>query len=298
MTNAEVCDNIIIDKLYATTIQPISQLYYSYFEINCQAEPGRIIGDTCTVKHKSELDSTNGPDSSFQTIYDTIRERICLLEYPPAMRLSENALATEFGVSRTPIRRVLQRLELEGLVVSNRGVGTIVTTVDLKSFKEVYALRMKLHEVNGELSPVAHVSDDEIAILEDLLERCEEMRDQRDPKELGRLYRAFQQQMLHFIDNRPLRKVSDQLYHQTARVWLQILPDMDWDEEVDYFRDEIAQVIKALRAGDMRTVGQVRRDHLFMCLGRIKRYLGGATEAELDAVPPNRRTTNEERRRR
>ena len=65
-------------------------------------------------------------------IYSTIRERISLLEYPPSTVIGENELAKEFGVSRTPIRSVLQRLNFEGLVDIRNGVGTVVTDIDLK----------------------------------------------------------------------------------------------------------------------------------------------------------------------
>ena len=46
----------------------------------------------------------------FERIYNTIRDRICLIEYEPGARLGEEELAREFGVSRTPVRRVLARL--------------------------------------------------------------------------------------------------------------------------------------------------------------------------------------------
>lgn len=221
-------------------------------------------------------------DSRIEPIYEEVRSRISLLEYPPGTLLSENALADEFGVSRTPIRQVLHRLEFEGLVETKRGVGTIVTTVDLKSLKEVYALRIKLHELTGELSPVARVTAEDIAQLADILERCRDMDGEFDPEELGRLYNQFQRVVVGTISNKPLRAISDQLYHQTARVWLQILPDMDWSEEVDYFCDELADVTEALRAGDMQAMGDVRRHHLLMLLGRIKRYLGGPTELDIE----------------
>lgn len=189
--------------------------------------------------------------------------------------ISENALATEFGVSRTTVRRVLQRLEFEGLVVTRQGVGTIVTTIDLKYLREVYALRLKLAELVGEFSS-ARLLNASIAALEELLEQCQKMRDQYDPEGLGRLYNAFQEEMNRAISNEPLRQISDQLFHRTARVWLQILPDLDWIEEVDYIRDEIRDVIKALRAGDLLTMAQVRRNHMSMLLSRTSRYLNGA----------------------
>jgi DNA-binding GntR family transcriptional regulator len=92
-----------------------------------------------------------GLDPQLQAIYKEIRERICLLQYPPGEMLSENALAAEFEVSRTPMRRILRLLEFEGLVISRAGVGTLVTTADLRSLREVYRLRIKLAEVIGDL---------------------------------------------------------------------------------------------------------------------------------------------------
>jgi hypothetical protein len=62
---------------------------------------------------------------------------------------------------------------------------------------------------------------------------------------------------------------------------VQILPELNWSEEVEAIGDEITRVIQALSGGDMDTLGQVRRDHLYMMLGRVKRYLGGANELEL-----------------
>ncbi len=97
-----------------------------------------------------------GKESSGQRherIYKQIRERICLLQYPPGTILSETELAAEFEVSRTPVRRVVHQLHFEGLVDIKNGVGTIVTDIDLKTFKDIYDLRMRLSEMMGELSP-------------------------------------------------------------------------------------------------------------------------------------------------
>ena len=214
-----------------------------------------------------------GLDTQLLAIYKQIRERICLLQYPPGEMLSENALAIEFNISRTPMRRILRLLEFEGLVVTRQGVGTLVTTADLKSLKEVYLLRIKLAEIIGDLSPTPSV-DGDISVLSSLLERCEMMRDRRNYEELGRINMEFNDGLMRFIGNRSLREISDRLYYQTARVWPQILPDMDWDEEVNYMCGEINQIVEALQEGNMQRVGQVRRDHISMSLSRIQRYLG------------------------
>ncbi|QPM91802.1 GntR family transcriptional regulator [Pseudooceanicola algae] len=62
-----------------------------------------------------------------EEIAAVLRERICLFAGPGDMLLHEGQLAAEFGVSRTPIRQVLQMLAYESLVETRSGVGTIVS---------------------------------------------------------------------------------------------------------------------------------------------------------------------------
>lgn len=219
----------------------------------------------------------------FQSLYNTVRRRIYTLDYPPGEALREEELANEFGVSRTPIRQVLQTLEFEGLVTSRPGIGSIVTTVDLRALKEVYAFRLKLVELIGELSN-PRITEDDIKNLEGLMKEANAMRSVFDPKALALLYLRFHEQMIKLITNRPLRKVYDQLFHQTARVWLQILPELEWEDEVEAVYEEFRDVVKALRANDIAAAATVRRNHMALLLVRINRYLssadnGGAAEA-------------------
>ncbi len=76
-----------------------------------------------------------------------------MLVYPPGTQLSEEALASEFGVSRSPLRKALQILEADGLLLSQQGVGTLVTEVDLEELAQVYELRLELNELTGRLGP-------------------------------------------------------------------------------------------------------------------------------------------------
>jgi DNA-binding GntR family transcriptional regulator len=211
-------------------------------------------------------------DNDPTTIYEEILERICLLHYPPGALISENALASEYGVSRTVMRRILWKLEQDGLLNISKGSGAVVTAVDIKSLKEVYAVRQKLIELVGEWRP-ARNTDDVITNLETLLQQTRQMREQYDPVKLAQLYYDFHREMLKTIRNSFLREITDKLYHRTARVWLQLLPDLDWEEEVDVMSDEIRDVIEALHRKDMGTVAQVRREHMTMLLQRINNYL-------------------------
>lgn len=76
--------------------------------------------------------------------YDYLRKRILGGEYVPGQALMTNLLASDIGVSRTPIRDALRQLEADGLVNIQPRIGASVTKMDLKSFRESCELRLAL----------------------------------------------------------------------------------------------------------------------------------------------------------
>lgn len=212
-------------------------------------------------------------ETDSQEIYEELRGRICLLQYEPGKMISENALAAEFNISRSRMRSVMWQLESDGLINISKGSGAVVTVVDIKSLKEVYVVRQKLIELVGEIRP-ARIPDSLITSLEELLQKTREMDDNFEPLTLGKLYYDFHRAMLKTVRNKFLKEITDTLYHRTARVWLQLLPDLDWAEEVALMCDEIERVVKALRNEDMPAVAKIRHEHMAKLLQRINNYLG------------------------
>jgi DNA-binding GntR family transcriptional regulator len=210
----------------------------------------------------------------FERIYKTIRDRICLLEYQPGERLGEEELAREFNVSRTPIRRVLSRLEGEGLLESRHGVGTFVTDVDIDSLAQVYQLRMELAELLGKLDPIPR-SEDDLARVRALLVRCDKLLKKPDPKAYARLNMDFFQELGAMIGNVPLREISERLYYLTTRIWLKSVPHLNLPDEIEVFRREMADILQAMEVGDLEAVGHIRRSHISMSVKRMKRYPDG-----------------------
>src|SRR5690606_6684711 len=154
----------------------------------------------------------------FTSIYETLRERVALMDYAPGSLLSENRLAQEFGVSRTPIRTVLQRLEFDGLVSVVRGVGTVVAPIDTMYLKQVYALRLKLLDVIAELG-VKPAAVDEVRELKELHAAVLAMEEPGARREFARAYLRFDAAVTRAIGNEPLREIADRLFYLTARVW-------------------------------------------------------------------------------
>lgn len=217
----------------------------------------------------------------FERLYSVVRDRICLLEYAPGDRLSEEELATEFKVSRTPIRRVLSRLEAEGLVESRHGVGTIVTDVNTYALAQVYQLRLELAVLIGRLDPLPRTKED-LERVRRLLARCDALARSPDPdqKSLARINLEFYQEIRAMTGNQPLRDLGDRLYHLTSRIWLKSVPDSNLRDEIEIFRREIADILVAMEIGDLEAVGHIRRSHISMSFTRLRRY--GSLQGKAD----------------
>jgi DNA-binding GntR family transcriptional regulator len=210
-----------------------------------------------------------------------LREEICLLDHPPGSALSENGMAKRFNTSRTVIKRVFYGLEYDGLVESISGIGTMVTSVDLVYLQQVYALRFKLLELVADFS-AGRVTEENLDRMRVLADATEALKSGRDYRELARLYMYFAQEFGLAIGNKPFREIMDRLFYQTSRVYLQVLPDMDWEQEVDIAVGEMRHIAAALEARDMQEVARIRRYHMAWNLRRFNHYLSSAI-FEVDA---------------
>lgn len=214
-----------------------------------------------------------------ERIYRILRDRICLLEYPPGSLISEEGLAQEFEVSRTPVRRVLARLESEGLVQSVHGVGTLVTDPDIEELQQVYHLRLELALLIGKLTPIPWTRED-IGRIRALIARCDADSHGSDQRAFLRLNLEFFNELNALSGNQPLREISERLYFQVARVVLKLMPKLGVEEEFTAFRREMEEVLAAAEIGDWDAIGHIRRAHISMSFRRMMRY------AQKEALTP------------
>lgn len=85
---------------------------------------------------------------STQDIYDTLRSMIMDFDIMPGSRMTESQLADYFGVSRTPIRAVLQRLESEGQLTIKPKQGCFVRSLDMVQISHYYDVRVALENMS------------------------------------------------------------------------------------------------------------------------------------------------------
>ncbi|MBO5429995.1 MAG: GntR family transcriptional regulator, partial [Peptococcaceae bacterium] len=98
-------------------------------------------------------------------VFETLRDAIIKQVLKPGERLMEIQLADEMGVSRTPVREAIRKLELEGLVVMVPRKGAYVAGVSMKDIHEVYEVRAALEMLAVSLA-AERITDEELDALE------------------------------------------------------------------------------------------------------------------------------------
>ncbi len=202
-------------------------------------------------------------------IYRDLRERIVLLALAPGARLTEEALAREYGVSRTPIREVLDRLHHDQLVEQRPGAGAVVAPIDIKQVRDVWAVRLKMAELVGDFV--------ELPAPPEILGRLRSLRSELDhvdsARTLGKLYNRYHDLILELYTSNTLRWIHDVLYHQTARVWLQFLPEMDLAAEIDVMAEEVDLTIELVQGHSSQALADMRADHMRQLVARFNDHL-------------------------
>lgn len=79
-----------------------------------------------------------------EVVVEGLRKRILNWEYPPGHRLTEDQLCHEYGVSRSPVREALHRLEASGIIRRLPRRGYEVNQLDLKDIEDLYEFRLAL----------------------------------------------------------------------------------------------------------------------------------------------------------
>jgi DNA-binding GntR family transcriptional regulator len=104
--------------------------------------------------------------------YSLLRKQLLTGQFPPNQRLTEESLAKELGVSRTPVREALHKLELEGLVKTAGARGFCVPDDSVEEMDELFEIRAIL-EGHALACLCKMVTEEEIYSLEKLIRQAE-----------------------------------------------------------------------------------------------------------------------------
>jgi DNA-binding GntR family transcriptional regulator len=177
--------------------------------------------------------------------YSMILDAIDTGTYRPGDRLVESELAERFGVSRTPIREALQRLETQSLLARD-GRSLIVASLDHNQMAELYVVRGELEGLAARLA-AQNATEEEVKLLREMVEADNDLKDH--PAALARANRRFHKQIHLASHNRFLVRQLDLVHRSMALMATTSLAVVGRGEIAQKEHDRIVSAIEA-RDGD------------------------------------------------
>ncbi|MGF0033813.1 GntR family transcriptional regulator [Bariatricus sp. SGI.154] len=200
-----------------------------------------------------------------ENVVEEIRLKILNQELTPGMRIIEQDLSDELGVSRGPIREALRQLEQEGMIEYTRNVGCSVKEVTLEDIYEIYLIRSS-YEILAVESYEGQFTDEEIAKMDAVLEAMKTLEEEDYEKVV------YYDDMLHQII------VEKAGFGRLTKVW----QDLSYGNYMSCYaglgdRKAVTdrqypihkKVVDACRTRDVETIKQAITDHYMLTIRRL-----------------------------
>ena len=155
-------------------------------------------------------------------VFNTLRQAILRGELKPGERLMEIQLANKLGVSRTPIREAIRKLELEGLVLMIPIKGAEVAEITEKSLRDVLEVRRALEELAVQLA-CEKITKEEIRELERVAKEFQQVVNSSDITEIAEVDVCFHDIIYTATDNQKLIQLLNNLREQMYRYRVEYL---------------------------------------------------------------------------
>ena len=191
--------------------------------------------------------------------YNTIKDRLIMLDIRPGDPIDDDALAKDLGVGRTPVREALKRLEGDRLVVSYPRRGTFATGVDISDLAYISDIRVQLEPLAARRAAERTIRPTQ-AELEELAAHIEQLKvSEVDGTELMRWDLTVHRAIYRAAGNPHLEDVLiryDNLATRIFCLFLERLPAVD-----EHVREHV-ELLRAIAAGDADHADDLAREHV------------------------------------
>ncbi|MEE1798650.1 MULTISPECIES: GntR family transcriptional regulator [unclassified Streptomyces] len=208
------------------------------------------------VKHAPKLPMKQPPAAD--RVYSHVKEAVLDRRYEGGTLLTEGELAEAVGVSRTPVREALLKLEVEGLIKLYPKKGALVLAVSAQEIADVVETRLLVEEFAVRKAVPASAAF--LARLEELLEAQRQRAEEGDLGAVAVSDRCFHAEIVRNAGNQILSKLYDQLRDRQLRMGVAVLeahPDRIAKNVTEH-----AEMLEAIRAGDADGAAACVRRHV------------------------------------
>lgn len=176
-------------------------------------------------------------------VFNTLRQAILKGELKPGERLMEIALADRLGVSRTPIREALRKLELEGLVVMIPRRGAQVADITEKDLNDVLEVRIALENL-AILKACKCMTEEQIGKLLAAAQEFEKTTTEGNLVRMAEADVSFHDVIYEAAENVTLNQVQNNLREQIYRYRVEYLKDEEMRNQLVKEHEELYEAIK------------------------------------------------------
>ena len=194
--------------------------------------------------------------SRSEFVYASLRDAIWEGRFAPNERIPEEEIARSLGVSRTPVREALRRLQERGLLSVGAGRTLVVAELSKAQVFELYAMR-EILEGSAARFAAQHASEAEIDILHRLLGEFEKYRD--DPRALISLNRRFHGAICEAAHNRYLIQTLEGMHDSLALLHGNTFRVPNRREQSDA---EHRRIVLAIKRRDPDAAEKAAREHV------------------------------------
>jgi DNA-binding GntR family transcriptional regulator len=212
--------------------------------------------------------------------YATLKERIVHLQYRPGEVLMVQRLATEIGVSRTPVREALVRLTEEDLVQPTDGRKFQVAPLTLKNVDELFEVREALEPLVAMGAARSHTEDD-LARLQSIIDEMDKALHASDIDVFMENDWKFHDEIAEIHGNRTLETLLARLRGRIQRI--RHLTQHLYHRMDDTIGEHRA-IIDAIRTGKAASARKALLSHLEKTHGQLRDYLANSTGLGLPLV--------------
>ncbi|MCT4566187.1 MAG: GntR family transcriptional regulator [Maledivibacter sp.] len=195
-----------------------------------------------------------------EIVFEYLRNSILSGELEPGERLMELQLAQQLGVSRTPIREAIRKLELEGFVEMLPRKGAYVADVSIKDILDVLEVRMFLEGLATNLA-AERMTDEEIEELKVILQKFEDEIETMEKQEMIKLDNKFHDTIIKGSRNNKLMQIVQGLQEQFQR--FRVIYFNEYSEHQDLIKYHRA-IVKAIADRDSKKAQEYAQTHVEM----------------------------------
>ncbi len=149
-------------------------------------------------------------------VFEALESEILKGELERGETLSENKISARLGVSRTPVREALQRLEQEGLVKTEPGKGAVVLGISQGDLLDIYEIRIRIEGLAARYA-ARNITDEQAKEMLDLVELQEFYAMKNDSQNLRDIDSKFHSMIYKFCTSRILTDTLTSLHHRIER---------------------------------------------------------------------------------